>query len=87
MDADILQRDKFATLEARLQGLETRMGQMETQLSESLTVVYRAESVHARVLAKLSSAVHVLQKLVERLYRMVRHRQGGVEPKRPSPDT
>jgi hypothetical protein len=61
------------------------MVQVETQICESSTVVYRAESLHARLLAKLAAAVRVLQQLVERIYRMVQQTRGGLENAPPSP--
>jgi hypothetical protein len=83
MDAEIPrdggQKERFAALEARLHVLENQMAQMETQIRESLTVVYRAESLHARLLAKLAAAMRVLQQLVERLYRMVQQKRGNVD--------
>jgi hypothetical protein len=51
-----------------------------------LTVVYRAESLHARVLTKLSAAVRVLQQLVERIYRLVLHKRSELANAPPRPE-
>jgi hypothetical protein len=68
-------QERSADFEARLQFLEHRVGQMETQMREEMASLYCAGTWHGKVISKLVATVQVLYKLVERLYRMVQQKK------------
>jgi len=73
-------QDQLADVEARLQLLEHRMVQLQGEMREDMAALYRAGTLHGRLIAKLRAAVRVIQQLVERLYRMMRDKRGPWEP-------
>jgi len=73
-------QDRLADVEARLQLLEHRMGQMQGEMREEMAALSRAGTLHGRLIAKLMATVRVLQQRVERLYRMMQPKRGTWEP-------
>ena len=68
------EQDRIADFEARLQSLENRMVQMQAEMREEMTSLYRAGTLHGKIITKLSAAARVSQQLVERLYHMVQQK-------------
>jgi hypothetical protein len=73
-------RIRLADVDARLQLLEKRLEHMQVEMREEMAALYRAGTLHGRLIAKLMAAVRVIQQLMERLYRMRQHKRGTLEP-------